>query len=316
MGLKRFLGNIDNFTVSDAITKADSVINHSGYSAISCSVSGGADSDVMMDIVHKLDEARNVRYYFVNTGIEYQATKDHIQYLRDKYDLHDYKFKEIKPKPIPLVVKDVGQPFISKMVSSNIKTLQKHNFNFVDSDYNSLVDKYPKCTSALKWWCNKASHRRYNIEYNKWLKEFMIENKPWFSISDDCCIYVKKHPFVSIHSDLMITGLRQSEGGARGVYIKSCFSHNKRWDNYRPLFWFSNSDRLYYENKFNIVHSKCYTEYGFVRTGCACCPFGIDFEKELDIIKVFEPNIYTAVNNIFYDSYEYTRMYRRFRESK
>ena len=61
-----------------------------------------------------------------------------------------------------------------------------------------------------------------------------------------------------------------------------------------------------------ITHSKCYTEYGLKRTGCAGCPFGRDFEQELDVIANYEPKLYKAVNNIFGDSYEYTRKYREF----
>ena len=39
-----------------------------------------------------------------------------------------------------------------------------------------------------------------------------------------------------------------------------------------------------------------------------------DFEKELEIIRKHEPKLYRAVNNIFCNSYEYTRMFREFRE--
>lgn len=67
-----------------------------------------------------------------------------------------------------------------------------------------------------------------------------------------------------------------------------------------------------YENTFNITHSKCYSCYGLERTGCAGCPFGKDFETELEIIKEHEPKLFNAVNKIFGDSYEYTRKYREF----
>ena len=52
------------------------------------------------------------------------------------------------------------------------------------------------------------------------------------------------------------------------------------------------------------------------RTGCVGCPFGKDFEAELENAKQFEPRLYEAVNNIFKDSYEYTRAYLKFREEK
>jgi len=39
---------------------------------------------------------------------------------------------------------------------------------------------------------------------------------------------------------------------------------------------------------------------------------GRDFEQELKVIETYEPKLYKAVNNIFGDSYEYTRKYREF----
>ena len=83
---------------------------------------------------------------------------------------------------------------------------------------------------------------------------------------------------------------------------------------YRPIFWFSDADRKEYEELFNIKHSKCYTEYGFKRTGCACCPYGKEFDDELKMLGQYEPNLCKAVKNIFRDSYEYTRQYRAFRK--
>lgn len=63
-----------------------------------------------------------------------------------------------------------------------------------------------------------------------------------------------------------------------------------------------------------MVHSECYGGYGLKRTGCAGCPFGREFEFELDVIKNHEPKLYSSVNSIFGKSFEYTRKYREFRE--
>ena len=51
------------------------------------------------------------------------------------------------------------------------------------------------------------------------------------------------------------------------------------------------------------------------RTGCAGCPFGRNFDDELEVMKKYEPNLYKAVNNVFGDSYEYTRQYREFAQN-
>jgi hypothetical protein len=48
------------------------------------------------------------------------------------------------------------------------------------------------------------------------------------------------------------------------------------------------------------------------RTGCVGCPFNKDLERDLEIIERYEPNLLRAVNNVFKDSYEYTRMYNSF----
>ena len=61
-----------------------------------------------------------------------------------------------------------------------------------------------------------------------------------------------------------------------------------------------------------IVFCTGYEEYALRRTGCAGCPFGRNFEYELEVIGKYEPKLLKAVNNIFGDSYEYTRRYKEF----
>lgn len=116
--------------------------------------------------------------------------------------------------------------------------------------------------------------------------------------------------------DLNIIGVRKSEGGVRSQAYKNCFDDNggDTYDNYRPIFWYGNQDKIDYDNAYGINHSKCYTEYGLKRTGCVGYPYGKDFENELEIVKHYKPKLYNAVVNIFKDSYEYTRKYREFRK--
>ena len=63
---------------------------------------------------------------------------------------------------------------------------------------------------------------------------------------------------------------------------------------------------------YHIVNSRCYSEYGLKRTGCAGCPYSKNFEEELEAMQQHEPQLYKAVNNIFSDSYKYTRKYLNF----
>ena len=322
LGEKTLIGLLENCpknqTIGDNLIRAWSKINSSKYDKIVCSISGGSDSDIMLDICTKCDKDNKIEYVWFDTGLEYQATKDHLRYLEERYNIKIMSYKAIKS--IPLTCKQYGQPFLSKQVSEFMMRLQKHNFKWEDKSFGELIQEYPKCKSALEWWCGtkgKSSH--YNITQNKWLKEFILENPPDFKIANKCCIYAKKKVnqdlLLRFGYDLNIVGIRKAEGGTRTTAYKSCFDENSNsntYDNYRPLFWYKNSEKKDYDQDYGNLHSKCYTEYGLRRTGCCCCPFGRDFEYELEITKKYEPKLYKAVNNIFSDSFEYTRKYKEF----
>lgn len=149
----------------------------------------------------------------------------------------------------------------------------------------------------------------------------MIDNPPWFKISDRCCEYSKKKVFTHCMKDggydLDIFGVRKAEGGTRATAYTSCFTEQsyRGFSEYRPLFWFSDSDKREYEQRFSVEHSDCYQLYGLTRTGCCACPYGRDFEFELAVLEKYEPKIFKAVNVIFKDSYKYTRMYKAYMKS-
>ena len=314
----------DNINVFDSVVKADSIINNPKYQSVICSISGGSDSDILLDICSKIDKDRKIKYVFFETGLEYDATRRHIEELERKYNIHIIKARA--KKAIPLCCKEFGQPFLSKQVSEWISRLQKHNFDWKndgDKSFDILLKKYPSCKAALRWWCNDWPNRTngsissYNIGYNKYLKEFMIENPPSFNISNKCCKYAKKevaHKVIKeTKADLNIIGVRRYEGGARATAYKNCFSNNKDTaDQYRLIFWYRNEDKKFYEELFEVEHSRCYSEYGLQRTGCAGCPYGRNMEQELAVLEKYEPNLYKAVNVVFGASYEYTRKYYEF----
>lgn len=74
-----------NQIIGDNLVRAWSKINSPKYKKIVCSISGGSDSDVMLDIVWRCDKDNKVDYVWFDTGLEYQATKDHLKYLENKY---------------------------------------------------------------------------------------------------------------------------------------------------------------------------------------------------------------------------------------
>lgn len=299
-----------NATVLDNFIRAYSIVNRPQYKTIFCSISGGSDSDVMMDIIYKVDVHKKVTYVWFDTGLEYEATKRHIEYLEKKYDVKILRERAIKP--IPTTCREYGQPFLSKNVSQYLERLQKKNFDFKDYNYDYMLQHFGK--DLAQWWCNCKDNDRFNIERNLLLKEFLIEYPPQFNISSKCCNFAKKDVSKNLINkykiDLMIIGVRKAEGGIRATAYHNCFSEDLHGAaQYRPLWWYSNQDKLDYEQHCGIVHSDCYHTYGFRRTGCCCCPYGWThggLQKELNQTKRYEPNLYKAVNNIFKDSFEYT----------
>lgn len=71
--------------VEDAFTKCDSVLQK--YDNIMLSYSGGADSDVMLDMVWRLGYLPKCKVVFFDTGIEYKATKEHLTAVEEKYNI-------------------------------------------------------------------------------------------------------------------------------------------------------------------------------------------------------------------------------------
>ena len=315
-----------NYEIVASQKKAERILMRSATPL--CSISGGSDSDIMLDLIYNVDHDKKVKYYWINTGLEYDATKEHIDFLEKKYGI---EIKRIKPeKPIPTCVREFGVPFLSKYVSEMMERLQRHDFQWEDEPLEVLLERYPRCKTALQWWCGERYSddegiqkiSRFSIDRNRFLKQFIMANPPDFPISAKCCTYSKKkvaRKFAKENDgDLDITGIRKAEGGIRSANYKTCFTDcfsdwiGKNRSSFRPIFWYTNADKQDYEQMYNIQHSRCYTVYGMRRTGCVGCPFNKHIVDELAVIQQYEPKLYNAAVNIFGQSYEYTRRYREF----
>lgn len=313
-----------NLAIVDALAKHQMQIRR--HNKILVSVSGGRDSDDMLDQNIRCGGKDKSTYVFFNTGLEYAATKRHIEYLENKYDI---KIQTIPPiKPIPTCVREYGVPFYSKRVSEMIMRLQRHGFKWEDEPLDVLLGKYSNCESALRWWCNDYGRERkdgrvssFDIDYVPYLKQFLIEHPPTFPISNKCCYYAKKAPVKKYLSqnefDLNCVGVRKAEGGVRATSYKNCYTSSTDGPNqYRPLFWFTDVDREIYDEHYGIKHSDCYSVWGMDRTGCAGCPFSKKFEDELLLAEKYEPKLHKAMLKVFGQSYEYRRQFESFREEK
>jgi len=308
-----------DLAVVDAIAKTKSIMGQYAGKEIAVAYSGGADSDVIMHFLR--NNGHDVKGIFYDTGIEFKATHDHVEYMRTLgFDIE--KIRAVRA--VPTSNKMYGHPFLNKRVSDYLQRLQSHEFDFsVDGELPlaTLLVKYPKCKTALRWWTNDwGDGSRFNIDRNKHLKEFLIQYGLPFKVSGKCCDGAKKMPFrkyAKEHSlDLIILGIRKSEGGSRAGAYSNCFVSPKsyKYGMYFPTFWWNNAVREQYILEHDIVLSAAYTKYGLQRTGCAACPFGRNFDYELDILEEYEPRLHKGITNIFKDTHGWTRKYRAFQE--
>ena len=298
-----------NTTITDSIGMTYAILQK--YQRPMCAISGGSDSDIVIDLCSRLDTERKTRYVWYNTGLEYQATKEHLAYLEQRYDVHIERINAVKS--IPFCCMEYGRPFLSKIVSKYLEKLQRSGFQWEDEPYEVLSKRYPD-NYAVAWWCNRREAEVWNIEHYRYLKGFLVSNPPRFAISDKCCYYAKKKTAGKCvrdsNADVTIMGVRKAEGGARSVSIKSCFTEERGL--FRPIFWYSDQDKTEYDRLFDIQHSDCYRVWGFKRTGCTGCPFGRNVFGELEAAKRYEPGLYKAACRVFGDSYDYTRQYREY----
>ena len=306
--------------IIDAYVKAKSVLeaHENGYVA----VSGGRDSDIMLDILWHL-AGDQLTYVWFDTGLEWDATLRHLAYLENRYGIEIRRVKAYRP--VAWCVKEYGQPFISKLISHMIDHLQRKGFTWNDEPLEDLVLRYPTIRSYLKWWCDDyrtadgGVMNQWNICRHNSLKQFLMTERPSFRISDRCCYYAKKRTSElfakSEHWQLSMTGVRQSEGGVRAIHYSGCYNAGKLGvDMYRPVFWFRDEDERVYADHFELVHSDCYKQMGFRRTGCVGCPFNSHYNEELESAERFEPAKVKAARAIFGDSYRYTEEFKRYRD--
>lgn len=231
-----FMYSAPTATIQDQIARSTYIIGTKLDEAriygtcVTCSISGGSDSDILMDFVSHFDLDNEVKYVFFDTGIEMKATKEHLDYLEERYGT---KIERVRAKvPVAAGCRKFGVPFMSKTVSTYMYRLQSHGFQWEDGSYEDLITKYPRCQAALKWWCNAwpkkpgKTRSRFDIANNLLLKEFIMENHPDFKISAKCCDGAKKDTaemVAALYSpSLNITGIRQAEGGAKsdiGPYL-------------------------------------------------------------------------------------------------
>lgn len=306
-----------------------------------CSYSGGSDSDIMIDLIERVRAVFHlppVQYVFFNTGLEMQATKDHVKRTAQKYGV---EIRECRPRiNIVQAARKYGVPFVSKIMSAGLGEWQKKQVPLsIAEEYDRATDKaakreelrrrYPRCESLINFLCccNAAGEPRPNIQLvinsSKFMREFIAEYPPDFQISADCCYYCKKQIAHDVQKayEMIITGERRDEGGMRSVPRKDntalCFTETGDGQfRLRPLYYVSDADKAWYKDYYQVRYSDAYEVYGLTRTGCCGCPISYKAVEDLEKIRPYEPNVVKAAWNLFGASYRYREMYNQYKQER
>lgn len=313
-----------------------------------CSYSGGADSDILIDLIERTRKMFGegylppVKYVFFNTGLEMKATKDHVKATAEKYGV---EIEECRPKiNIVKSTREHGIPFVSKIMSKGLEGWQKKGIPLSIADEyaeaedkaakrKELKERYPKCESVINFLCccNSAGESRPNIQLvinsSKYMLDFIRECPPDFKISAKCCDYCKKQVAHRVQKsyEMIITGERRDEGGMRSVPRSEqwnetntmCFSETADGKyRFKPLYYVSDQDKAWYKEHYGIRYSDAYEVYGLTRTGCCGCSISSKAVDDLEKIRPYEPNVVKAAYNLFGKSYEYRKMYNEYKAKR
>lgn len=306
-----------------------------------CSYSGGADSDIMIDLIERTRQIFNlppVSYVFFNTGLEMRATKEHVRATAEKYGV---EIRECRPKiNIVTASRKYGLPFVSKIMSAGLEGWQKKEIPLsIAEEYDTAEDKaakraelkerYPGSETTINFLCccNSKGEPRPNIQLvinsSKYMRDFIGEYPPDFQVSAKCCDYCKKQVAHQVQKDydMIITGERRDEGGMRSVPRKDCttmcFTETSSGQHrLRPLYYVSDKDKEWYKDKYGIKYSDAYEVYGLTRTGCCGCPISYKAVDDLELIRPYEPTLVKAAWNVFGKSYLYRQKYNEYKAER
>lgn len=268
---------------------------HIGSSERPCiSVSGGSDSDCIVHLIctYFSEYLYKCRFVFVNTGLEYDATKRHLLDLEKRYGI---TIDRIRGLSVVTACRRYGFPILNK----------------VKAHY---IDMYRRRTPKGYYLVFEANEERMHFRFTEAernLARYLDKND--INVSSKCCDVSKKEPLKKYHKeyniDLTITGERKAEGGTRAISHKSCFEdamEGKKIAKFMPLFWWSDSVKQIFKDSEKIRYSDCYEVWGLKRTGCVGCPFGKYTATELEKMYCFEPKLFQACMSVFGLAYELT----------
>lgn len=289
------------FLLDDRLQKIRQIITKYNEDNFYISFSGGRDSTVLRDLIDRAIPGNNIPSVHINTGIELKSIEDFVKECAK----HDNRVKIIKPQEnIKKVLSKYGYPFKSKRHSKILSQFQRN----VDGE---TIHNYLQDEQKTKDWgsflvCPKILKYQFSSDFN-------------IKVSDKCCEYIKEKPLKKWSFEnakpFAIIGVMRAEGGRRTKANCLAFRNNKLTA-FQPLAPLPNEFIYKYIDYFNIDTADLYKPpYNFQRTGCKGCPFAIDIENELRILKKFFPAEHKQALQIWGDIYnEYYRISYRIKD--
>lgn len=260
------------------------------------SFSGGKDSTILHHLIDTAIPNNRIPRVFINTGIEYL---DMVKYVKElaKQDKRIIIYNS--NVNITNMLKKYGYPFKSKEHANKVAIYQHSGIGKTVKIYLEGVkpngDKsFIKCPKKLKY-------------------QFTNENK--LKISEKCCDKLKKEVIHRYEKEskknIAIIGLRSAEGGTRRQH-KGCviFDKENKLKKFKPINPCTDEWCDWFIEKYNIKLCKLYyPPFNFKRTGCSGCPFALELQDQLEIMKELLPIDYARCERIWKPVYdEYRRL--------
>ena len=242
--------------------------------AVYISNSGGVDSTVLSDLVHRVYP--DVPDVFVDTGLEYPELREFIKSKPNVITLHPtMNFVEI--------IKKYGYPLISKEVSRDVH----------------CAKSCPNGKTAKKFEENSEYCQKYGTRYCL-AKYKNLVNAP-FRLSNQCCNIMKKDTVKHFEKRTgqhgFVGSMTEESNRREKTWLKQgCNAFTNKQPISTPLSFWTKSDILEYLVKYNIPYASVYGEIvqdgkgkykttGTDRTGCVFCGFGVTPAKSKKLNK-------------------------------
>jgi len=293
--------NEHEFMLQDRIAKIRAIneqydLENNGYIAFS----GGKDSTVLHYLIDEALPNNKIPRVHVQTGIDFKLITEFVHTLQAR----DGRIQIIKPtQNVRKVLEEHGYPFKSKVHSMCVEYYQTDKTKNMWKGYTGQRPEFwhsRMCPQVLM----------YQFSDNFHLK-----------ISDKCCFYMKEEPMQRWEKEnnrkIALTGIMREEGGRRMKSGCTVFK-GKNLRRFQPMAVVSKDWEEWYISERRIsLCSLYYPPFNFERTGCKGCPFNVDIQEELDVLREVLPNEAKQCEIIWKPVYdEYRRIGYRLREGK